>query len=259
MNGKAKRRAPNPKHAEKNMFCGLLYCSDCGNPLWFNVNHPNTDIKYFMCSNYKGRRGTCDDTHYVRADSLEQIMMLELRSLASFLADDEQAFADILEAKTNKSILDQQKFLESSIDKSIARTKEIAVMYEKLFEKHINGIVNEESFMQLSQKYEAERDELKVKIKQYRDELAETENLRTSKEQFTMAVRKFMQMETLTPALLNELVEKIEVYSIEGKGKNKTQKIIIHYRFFGVIENPVKEENVVLEARQGVAVEYLTA
>ena len=62
-----------------------------------------------------------------------------------------------------------------------------------------------------------------------------------------------------TPALLNELFEKIEVYSIEGKGKNRTQKIIIHYRFFGVIEKPVKEENVVLEARQGVAVEYLTA
>ncbi len=186
-------------------------------------------------------------------------MMLELRSLASFLTEDEQAFVDILESKTNKNIINQQKFLETSIDKAIARTKEVAVMYEKLFEKHINGIVNEESFMQLSQKYEAERDELKVKIKQYRDELAETENLRTSKEQFTTAVRKFMQMETLTPALLNELVEKIEVYSIEGKGKNRTQRIIIHYRFFGVIENPVKEENVVLEARQGVAVEYLTA
>ena len=70
---------------------------------------------------------------------------------------------------------------------------------------------------------------------------------------------KFMQMETLTPALLNELVEKIEVYSIEGKGKNRTQRTIIHYRFFGVIENTVKEKNVVLEARQGVAVEYITA
>ena len=259
MKAKAKRRAPNPKHAEKNMFCGLLYCADCGSPLWFNVNHPNTDIKYFMCSNYKGRRGTCEGTHYVRADSMEQIVMLELRNLANFLAEDEQAFADILEAKTNKNILNQQKFLESGIDKMTARTKEVAVMYEKLFEKHIDGIVNEESFMQLSQKYEAERDELKVKIRQYRDELSEIENLRTSKEQFTMAIRKFMQMETLTPALLNELIEKIEVHSIEGKGKNKTQKIIIHYRFIGVIENPVKEENIVLEARQGVAVEYLTA
>ncbi len=259
MKAKAKRRAPNPKHAEKNMFCGLLYCADCGSPLWFNVNHPNTDIKYFMCSNYKGRRGTCEGTHYVRADSMEQIVMLELRNLANFLAEDEQAFADILEAKTNKNILNQQKFLERSIDKATARTKEIALMYEKLFEKHINGIVNEESFMQLSQKYETERDELKIKIRQYKDELSEIENLRTSKEQFTLAVRKFMQMETLTPALLNELIEKIEVHSIEGKGKNKTQKIIIHYRFVGVIENPAKEENIVLEARQGVAVEYLTA
>ena len=259
MKAKGKRRAPNPEHAEKNMFCGLLYCADCGSPLWFNVNHPNTDIKYFMCSNYKGRRGTCEGTHYVRADSLEQIVMLELRSLASFLIEDEEAFADILEAKTNKSILNQQKFLESSIDKSIARTKEVAVMYEKLFEKHINGIVNEESFMQLSQKYETERDELKLKIRQYQEELSEIENLRTSKEQFTFAVRKFMQMETLTPALLNELIEKIEVHSIEGKGKNKTQRIVIHYRFIGVIENPIKEENIVLEARQGVAVEYLTA
>ena len=259
MKAKGKRRAPNPEHAEKNMFCGLLYCADCGSPLWFNVNHPNTDIKYFMCSNYKGRRGTCEGTHYVRADSLEQIVMLELRSLAGFLVEDEEAFADILEAKPNKSILSQQKFLESSIDKSVARTKEIAVMYEKLFEKHINGIVNEESFMQLSQKYETERDELKLKIRQYQEELSEIENLRTSKEQFVFAVRKFMQMETLTPALLNELIEKIEVHSSEGKGKNKTQKIIIHYRFIGVIENPVKEENIVLEARQGVAVEYLTA
>ncbi len=259
MKAKGKRRAPNPEHAEKNMFCGLLYCADCGSPLWFNVNHPNTDIKYFMCSNYKGRRGTCEGTHYVRADSLEQIVMLELRSLASFLIEDEEAFADILEAKTNKSILNQQKFLESSIDKATARTKEVAIMYEKLFEKHINGIVNEVSFMQLSQKYETERDELKVRIRQYKDELSEIENLRTSKEQFTLAVRKFMQMETLTPALLNELIEKIEVHSIEGKGKNKTQRIVIHYRFIGVIENPVKEENIVLEARQGVAVEYLTA
>ncbi len=113
--------------------------------------------------------------------------------------------------------------------------------------------------MQLSQKYETERDELKLKIRQYQEELSEIENLRTSKEQFTFAVRKFMQMETLTPALLNELIEKIEVHSIEGKGKNKTQRIVIHYRFIGVIENPVKEENIVLEARQGVAVEYLTA
>ena len=52
--------------------------------------------------------------HYTDNFFPEQIVMLELRSLASFLIEDEDAFADILEAKTNKSILKQQKFLGSS-------------------------------------------------------------------------------------------------------------------------------------------------
>ena len=46
--------------------------------------------------------------HYTDNFFPEQIVMLELRSLASFLIEDEEAFADILEAKTNKSILNQQ-------------------------------------------------------------------------------------------------------------------------------------------------------
>ncbi len=242
------------------MFCGLVYCADCGHPLWFNVNHPNTEIKYFMCSNYKGRRGTCEGTHYVRADSLEQIVMLELRRMALLLKNDEDLFVSILEAKTNKSMHRQQKLLEDTINKSVARSKEVAMLYERLFEEHIKGTVSDEWFVQLSVKYETERDELKAKIKQSKDELASLEKFNAGKERFQSAIRSFMQMERLTPALLNELVEKIEVHNIEGKGKNRTQRIIIHYRFMGIIELPASEEfeNVVLEARQGVAVEYLT-
>ncbi len=124
-----------------------------------------------MCSNYKGRRGTCEGTHYVRADSLEQIVMLELRRMALLLKNDEDLFVSILEAKTNKNMLKQQKFLEDTINKSIARSNEVAMMYERLFEEHIKGTVSDEWFMQLSVKYEKERDELKLKIKKSKDEL----------------------------------------------------------------------------------------
>ncbi|MBO4861185.1 MAG: DUF4368 domain-containing protein [Clostridia bacterium] len=68
-----------------------------------------------------------------------------------------------------------------------------------------------------------------------------------------------MEMQTLTPILLKELIEKIEVPNIEGTGKNRTQRITIHYRFIGALEIPESRhyKHLKLDTRQGVAVEYL--
>ena len=88
------------------------------------------------------------------------------------------------------------------------------------------------------------------------DSLAEK---RQTKENFVKAVRSFMEMKTLNPVILRELIEKIEVYQIEGTGKNRTQRVVIHYRFFGCLQIPewYKKRKVTLESRQGVAVNYL--
>ena len=45
-------------------------------------------------------------------------------------------------------------------------------------------------------------------------------------------------MKTLNPVILRELVEKIEVYQIEGTGKNRTQRVVIHYRFRWLSADP---------------------
>lgn len=60
--------------------------------------------------------------------------------------------------------------------------------------------------------------------------------------------------------MLHELVERIDVYHIQGTGKNRTQRLVIHYKFVGVLDlpqSPVLPENVVLNSRQGVEIEYL--
>ena len=73
------------------------------------------------------------------------------------------------------------------------------------------------------------------------------------------AVRKFMEMKELTPALLNELIERIEVYETEGTGKNRTQRIMIYYRFVGYIEisGGDRKTHHTAETRKQVAVQYL--
>jgi hypothetical protein len=73
-------------------------------------------------------------------------------------------------------------------------------------------------------------------------------------------VREVTEIETLTPAILNELVEKIVVHHAQGTGKTKTQRLDVYYNFVGTLEVPDAElpRSVMIGTRQGVAVEYIT-
>lgn len=71
---------------------------------------------------------------------------------------------------------------------------------------------------------------------------------------------RFMQMDYLTAPLLRELIDHIDVFETEGIGKNRTQRIVIYYRFVGYVDIPAvpRHPHYKADTRQGVAVEYLT-
>ena len=258
---KTKRRAPKPKNGEKSIFCDLLFCGDCHGKLRHHTNTINKDIHYFVCANNKvDYRGDCPGRHYVRADAIEQVVMLELRRMAEFLAADEEAFAELLAQKTNKELLREKKLDEEELQKAIVRNDTVSNLYEKLYEDNATGKVSDEWFMQLSHKYEVERLELKAKIKTLRQKLSECGQCERDRETFTSAIRRFMRMDRLTAPLLRELIDHIDVFETEGKGKNRTQRIVIYYRFVGYVEIPEisHRPNIVADTRKGVAVEYLT-
>lgn len=258
---KTKRRAPKPSNAQKSIFCDLLYCGDCHKKLRHHTNTINKDIHYFVCSNNKvDYRGSCPGRHYIRADAVEQVVMLELRRMAEFLHDDEQAFADILAQKSGAELMKEQKRNAGELQKAIVRNDTVSRLYEKLYEDNATGKVSDEWFMQLSHKYEVERMELKAKISELRSKLMQSDEQQKECENFTTAVRKFMQMEHLTAPLLRELIDHIDVFETQGVGKNRTQRIVIYYRFIGYIElSEVSHyDNYKADTRKGVAVEYVS-
>ena len=257
--GKTRRRNPKPENWERNMFCDLLYCADCGRKLWFNIKHDKEDIPFFMCGNYHGNRGTCSSTHYLRADAIEQLVMLELRRLSKCLCDDEESFATLLANKTNADILKEKKHIEGELQKCIVRSGQVAELCIRCYEDNVAGKLSDEMFMRFSQKYETERLDLKEKISAYRKRLSEVDEMQLGKEKFMAAVRKFMQMDKLTAPLLQELIDRIDVYEVTGTGKNRKQMIKIHYKFVGYLELPSlwSRHNYREETRKGVAVEYV--
>ena len=218
------------------MFSDLLYCADCGSKLWYHTNTINKEIHYFSCSNYKkDTRGDCETRHYIRADAIEQVVMLELRRLAKYLESNEEEFAELLIKKTNADMAAEQKRLETLLSQSLYRNESVTALFSKLYEDNVSGKLSDEMFMELSHKYEVERMELKDRIQDCRERLAKIGEMKQNKDDFIKAVRKFMEMETLTAPMLRELIDHIDVYEKTGGKKNYTQQVVIYYRFVGFI------------------------
>jgi len=259
-NVSTRRRQPKPQNAIKSIFSDMLYCADCGSKLWFHTNTKNPNIHFFSCSNYvNDYRGTCQTRHYVRADAIEEVVTYELQRLADYLKYDQEGFAKLLAEKTNKDMLDEQKNAKTQIDQSLARINKIDVLYERLYEDNVSGKVTDSFYMELSHKYENEKEELKKKIFNLKIQLDELNKKVFHKEMFLSAIGKFMEMKTITAPLIRELIDHIEIYETEGEGKYKTQRIVIFYRFVGYIEIPemALNQGITKDTRQGVAVSYI--
>lgn len=257
---KTKRRAPKKENGERSIFNGLIYCGDCHSKMRYHTSTSNKEIHYFTCSDNKvDYRGKCPGRHYVRADALEEVVKLELRRLVEMLEIDESYFAQLLLRKNDEEREKDKKFLESELQKAIARSNTVSQLYEKLYEDNVIGKVSDEWFVELSHKYEKERMDLKAKIADTRYKIEELKSNNSEYEKFISAIRRFMQMDNLTSPLLRELIDHIDIFETEGTGKSRTQRIVIYYRFIGYIELPnTTKQTHIADTRKGVAVEYIT-
>lgn len=257
---KTKRRTPKKENGERSIFNGLIYCGDCHSKMRYHTSTSNKEIHYFTCSDNKvDYRGKCPGRHYVRADALEEVVKLELRRLVKMLEIDESYFAQLILRKNDEEREKDKKFLESELQKAIARSSTVSQLYEKLYEDNVIGKVSDEWFVELSHKYEKERMDLKAKIADTRHKIEELKNTNSEYGKFISAICRFMQMDNLTSPLLRELIDHIDIFETEGTGKSRTQRIVIYYRFIGYIELPnTAKQTHIADTRKGVAVEYIT-
>jgi hypothetical protein len=143
----------------------------------------------------------------------------------------------------------------------MGRCSDLDNLFTKTYEDNASGKLSDERFMMLSKRYDDEQVALKKKISVLHAEIEAEAKHKQSAASFLWTVRKYTEITELTPNIVNELVEKVVVHQAQGTGKNRTQELEIHYNFVGVLNVPEVEElpnSIVIDTRQGVAVEYIT-
>ena len=259
--GKIRKRRTN--EGEHNMFSGLLVCADCGSNLHFHFNQGNPEIKYFNCSNYKGNRGSCTSTHYVRVDFLEQVVLGEIRRLTKFASLYEDEFLKAVIGHSQQAAETDRKLKEKELKALLARDEELDGLFERIYEDNVSGKLSDDRFAKMSRRYEDEQKELAEKIKKLRSEIEKQSSQAMTTDMFISLVRKYTRTRKLTPRMLNELVEKIEVYHAEKIDGVWEQRLRIHYNCVGEITIPkmlpLPIPDVTVNTRKGVFVNYTPA
>ena len=256
--GKIRKRRTN--NGEHNMFSGLLVCADCGSNLHFHFNQGNPEIKYFNCSNYKGNRGTCTSTHYVRVDFLEEVVLGEIRRLTKFASLYEDEFVKAVIGHSQQAEQTDRKLKEKELQTLLARDEELDGLFERIYEDNVSGKLSDDRFAKMSRRYEDEQKELSEKIKKLRSEIEKQSSRSMTTDMFIGLVRKYTRARKLTPRMLNELIEKIEVFNAEKIDGVWEQRLRIHYNCVGTIEIPtvlpLPIPEVSVNTRKGVVVNY---
>ena len=254
------RRRRRTGDGEKNMFSGLLVCADCGNNLHYHFNQGNPEIKYFNCSNYKGNRGTCTSTHYVRVDFLEQVVLGEIKRLTKFASHYEEDFVKTVMGSFGQSVALDRKLKEKELAALQARDEELDGLFERIYEDNVSGKLSDDRFAKMSRRYEEEQKEVSEKIKTLRSEIDKLSSKAVTADMFISTVRKYTRTKVLTPRMLNELIDRIEVYQAEKIDGEWVQHLTIHYNCVGAIfipeVFPLPVPEVSVNTRKGVVVNY---
>jgi len=222
-------------------FSGLVYCADCGKP---HQNHRAKSLtreqENFVCGAYRKRTTSCT-AHYIRTVILEKIVLAGIRDVSAYAREYEDEFVRrVMEqdmARTKKELTAKRK----ELDKSNRRISELDGLFKRLYEDNVGGRLSDERFEKLSVDYESEQKQLTERAAVLETELAEQGEKAANVGKFLAIVRKYTDIQELTPTLLREFIDKIVVHEPDRSSGKREQKIDIHYNFVGEISGQNEE------------------
>lgn len=95
--------------------------------------------------------------------------------------------------------------------------------------------MTDERFSKLSAAYEEEQHTLTANVKILKAELDKEQEQAVSVAQFVALVKRYTDLQELTPSILNEFIERITVSAPDKSSGHRVQKIHIKYHFVGVL------------------------
>lgn len=231
-----RRKYKDTLSGDLNIFSGLLKCADCGKALSRRKYGSNSSHMIYVCGTYATYGSHKCTQHKIFEEDLTTAITEDIRELFSQVKKDKAKLIDLLikcKAKNTGKTLNTK---DAQYKRVCKRLDEVNRLVDKLYEDSIAGRVNETNFTRLLGKYQQEQDNILAEKKKLESDTAAVREIRSDAEHFADALEQNGDISTLTPEILNMLVEKILVHEPRAVDGVMRQQIDVYYRYIGVIK-----------------------
>lgn len=247
------KRGTNTKLKYDYLLRGLLYCYHCKRKLQIvlkkNSKRQAKSHPYIVCSDYKERGCYPQNMNY---DKFESHILYVIKKICQIYADKE-IFHRVYEKYQNKTLDIRQGYLNKieQIDKAIF---EINNNLDKMYMDKLKGILQEEDYIRVSQKFNFERTKLITQKKELEQKISQAElKLETKKstkeeKELDNLIEEFLKLEKIDKIYLYRLINKIEI--------DKDKNIYIYFNFSKLnsinenLDEFIKIEELISEEKQ---------
>ena len=226
-----------------SLFSGLLECADCGRKLYYCTSSSfSKNQDHFVCSSYRGK-GLCS-AHYIREIVLFNLVLEHLRQMMRYVKQYEDLFVRSIKQQSTEEQARAIVIKRKTLEQHTRRIQELDVLFRRVYEDNISNRLTDERFLQLSTAYETEQATLKQEAETLEAELTEEKQSIVNIERFLSLVKSYTEIDSLSPTILHEFIEKIVIHAPDKSSGKRKQKVEIFYNAVGIIDVPSEDDMV---------------
>lgn len=188
-------------------FKGKIFCGDCGRPMRFmKIYIPSTNkyLRRYACGWYLDSWNRNCSRHSISTDEIENAVLMTLKEQQSFL-EQHKVMKEVSPSKWNLRFASQLMTTEKEMNR-------IAGERNDLFEKYAAGELEKDTYLREKKDLDEAYEELEREKKKIQHEKKQKTEIAEGVRDWVRILEKSKNKKKLTADLIEETVERIDVY-----------------------------------------------
>ena len=213
-------------HAQFNLIGKKIVCADCGKIMGFRTEGTRHVNKFYRCKTYLNtvRKGCTN--HLVSAEAVNAAVFHQIQKHMHICIDKEETVKRLNAKTENLKKYDLYGKEADKIRKELQKTTEVKA---GIFEDYWDKLIDEEQYVQISEKYAAKIKELSARLDEMLKAQAEYSREYHIDEDWKAVVQKYLNKRKLTKEMVEAFVDRVEVH--------EDANIVVHLIYDDVLES----------------------